>query len=77
MKFYKCADITTRNTISVIEGWNDKHDPDEAYSNDDFMDQMDYKLLTVQNKDYFLIYKSKARYSMHYFSKKFFVSIFY
>ncbi len=40
------------------------------------MNQMDYKVVTVQMEDYFLMYKLKVIHTMHYFSNKFVDPIF-
>ncbi len=62
--------IATKETISVTEEWNDKYDTDKKYWEDNFMEQINCKLPTVQANNHFQMYKSKPIYSIYYFSIK-------
>ncbi len=46
--------------------WNDNDDANNEYLEDNFTEQIDYKLSTVHSKDLLQMYKSKAMYSIHY-----------
>ncbi len=67
--------IAAKATISAIKKWNDKYDVDNQYSENNFMEQFDYKLATIQMENMFQMIKSKAINSIHYFSNKFVVKV--
>ncbi len=47
-----CRNIETKERISEIEEWNDKYDTDKEYWEDNFMEEIDYHLSTVQTDNY-------------------------
>ncbi len=68
--------IATKQTIAKIKKWKYRDEADNELQVNDFFDKSDYRLMTVQCEDYFHKYKSKAIYSIHYFSNKFVVPMF-
>ncbi len=68
--------VATQENILAIKKWNYKDDADNKYLEHNFTEQIDYILSTIHLEDHFQMYKSKAIYSIHYFSHTFVILVF-
>ncbi len=68
--------MATKQTIVNIDKWKYRDEANSEFSDDKFLDESDYRLMTIQCKAYFNMYKAKAIHSIYYFSNKFVVLMF-